>query len=644
MPLVALTGYFNLGFSPAGPQPVVDNTYQLDDNFSKVAGSHTLKFGFAGRRYEVDSPFEVLNNGQFTFNGTGTYSTSDPGADFLLGLPDSFLQESGAVQTFRSYEFYMYGQDSWSVSNNLTLNYGLGWQIDTPLVNHRFNNEDNNCFRPGEQSTVFPTAPVGLVFPGDPGCSASGYYQHNDNFAPRFGFAYAPDWGAISGAKSKSMVVRGGFGVYFNRTEQELGLQQISAAPFLIASTGAGAIGGSPTFANPFIDIGGAGVVPNPFPFTPARPGAKVDFSPFEPLDFNVINPNFTDPYAMNFNLNVERELAGQMVLQVGYVGALGRHLELVYEGNPISPAGAAACAADAACVSSRGIQPILYPSHSEFAPGNIFLSVGTQGSQGVSNYNSLQVKLDKRLSHGLTFGAAYTWSHSIDDTSGYEGSGAAPGLGRATNPFNFALDRGDSNFDARHRFVVNYNYELPIPKGDSALGKALLGGWVVSGITTLQTGFPIIVGDSSQLSLECPGNFVYYACWDTPNAAGFPGTYNPRNATLQSGSNPALPNYYFNPNAFAQETTGVLGSEGRNNFHGPGINNTDLALHKVIRFAESRSVELRWEAFNVFNHAQFLFSNNILAYEDFNSASTFGRATTAYQGRVVQLGAKLYF
>jgi hypothetical protein len=206
-------------------------------------------------------------------------------------------------------------------------------------------------------------------------------------------------------------------------------------------------------------------------------------------------------------------------------------------------------------------------------------------------------------------------------------------------------LDRGDLNFDARHRFVVNYNYILPIPKWNNAFGKYVLDGWQLTGITTLQTGFPVIIGDSNTLSLQCPGLGVeYYGCWDTPNAVGYPNIYNPRNATLAFGSNPALPNYYFNPNSFAAETPGVLGSEGRGNFHGPGINSTDLALFKNIRFTESRSIQLRLETFNVFNHTQFLFSNSVTAFEDYNAASTFGRATTAYQGRVLQLGAKIYF
>jgi len=642
VPLMTLTGYFALGFTTNGPQPRIDQNYQLTDNFSKVIGNHTLKFGFNGTRYGYYNPFESSNSGSFTFGGAGTYTTGDPGADFLLGIPDSYFQATGGVINSRSYEYYVYAQDSWKVTDALTLNYGLGYQIDTPLENHYDNNLDMNCFRPGQQSTVFPTAPLGLLFPGDTGCSLSGYYTRYDHVAPRFGFAYAPNWGG-----SQKFVIRGGFGIYYNRTAAELSTQDLGNAPFSTSSAGIGDIGGNPSFASPFTDIATGQSIPNKFPYTAPAKGSAVDFNALLPLtQENVISPNYTAPYAMNFNLNIQRELPGAMILQVAYVGAQGRHLELTYEGNPISPAGAAACAADPACVADRANQKIDYPSHALLAPGNVFATVGTQATDGVSNYNSLQVRLEKRLSHGITFLAAYTWSHSIDDTSGFEDSGFYT---RNTNPYNFALNRGDSSFDARHRFVVNYTYELPhlTRYWNNAFAKYTLDGWRFSGITTLQTGFPVTVTDTGFRSLTCDAN-SFYGCWDAPDVVGFPGIYDPRNATLVSTAKSptntvARPDYYFNPDAFALEPIGTIGNAGRNNFHGPGINNTDLALSKEVRFSETRSLELRLEAFNAFNHTQFRFSSNIIAFSDIES-STFGRVTTAAQGRVVQLGAKIYF
>lgn len=638
MPLVSVLGYFNLGFSPDGPQPVVENTYQLDDNFSKVRGSHTIKFGFDGRRYEVDNPFEANNNGQFAFNGTGQYSTGDPGADFLLGFPDSYFQQSGGVQDFRTYEIYAYLQDSWKVNKNLTLNFGTGYQIDTPLTNQYFNKLDNNCFIPGQQSVIFPTAPTGLNFPGDKGCSTSGYYARYDHLAPRFGFAWSPDAkGPLTGGPGK-FVVRGGFGVYFNRTEEELGLQQLSAAPFLLTSLGAANSGGSPSFINPYVDIATGSAAPNPFPFTAPRPGSQVNFSPFEPLDINVINPNLTDPYSMNFNLNVQRELPSSMILQIAYVGALGRHLELTYEGNPISPSGQAQCAADPNCIAAKTNQAIAYPSHTLYEPGNEFVSVGTQATRGTSEYNSLQVSLNKRMSHGIQFLAAYTLSHSIDDTSGFESSGGAAGFGlfRAPNPYQLESSfRGDSSFDARNRFVVSAVWEIPGPKHNRA-ARYVLDGWKLTGIETVQSGFPVLIYDESLNSLSCNAGFpvIYYACWDTPNVTGPVQKFNPRTSPN---------NLYFSPSSFSDENVGRIGNEGRNNFHGPGIFDTNLSLIKDVNFTEVRRLELRLDSFNTFNHTQFEFEANSLQYSNFNSP-LFGRVTAALDPRILQLAAKFYF
>lgn len=642
IPYVSVTGLFALGFSTNGPQPRIDSTYELTDNFSKVVGTHTLKFGYDGKRYQVNNPFYGRNNGSFTFGGTGPNSTGNAGADFLLGLPDSYSQGSGGYIDARTYEHYFYAQDSWKVRSNITLNYGTGYQIDTPLVNQHFDKLAKNCFRPGEQSTVFPTAPVGLVFPGDPGCSSSGYYTHYLHFGPRFGFAYTPKLGWLSGQNGDKLSIRGGFGIYFNRSEEELALQDLGAVPFALNSNGIGDIGGNPSFANPWVDVKTGQTIANKFPFTPATKGSTIDFSKFYPLSINVINPNFTSPYAMNYNLNIQRELPGSMILQVGYVGSQGRHLELTYEGNPITQAGAAACLASASCIANRNNQSVLYPTHTEFAPGNVFASVGTQATVGVSSYNSLQVSLNKRFSHGLQFRASYTWSHAIDDASGYENS-----YGRPLDPYNFALNRGDSAFDARHRFVISYDYQIPGIERfwNNWLTRTVIDGWGLSGITTLQTGFPLALTDSAHRSLICSANWAYYGCPDFPDYVGSGGvqTYDARNSIISNTVTsttalPAQPYYWYNPNVFVHSAYGVIGNEGRNNFHGPGINNTDLNLYKRFRFKEQRAIELRLESYNLFNHTQFAAPGTNI------NSTLFARTTSAAAARTIQLGAKIYF
>jgi hypothetical protein len=644
LPFIGVTGFFSLGFSTNGPQPRIDETYEAADNFSKVHGHHTWKFGFDGKRYNVDNPFFGTNNGSYSFGGSGLYSTGDPGADFMLGIPDSYTQGSGGWIVARTYEYYMYAQDTWKVNDHLTLNYGTGYQIDTPLVNLHFGKLDLNCFAPGQQSSVFPSAPTGLLFPGDKGCTQSGYYPHYGHFGPRFGFAYSP-----SSESNPSTVIRGGFGVYYNRSEEELALQNLGAVPFSLTSVGAASVSGfSPAFANPFMDIAGGGSVPNPFPFAPPTKGSNVDFTQFYPMSINVINPNFTSPYAMNYNLNIQRQLPGAFILQLAYVGAVGRHLEITYEGNPISPAGAAACAADPACIADRVNQHVDYPSHALYAPGNIFASIGTQGTLGNSNYNSFQVRLQKNLTHGLSLLASYTWGHSIDDTSGFENSGFGS---RGEDPYNFALERGDSSFDARQRLVVTYDYEIPhlSQVWNSGFVRAFFDGWHIAGITTLQSGLPITVFETNFRSLQCDG-FNYYGCWDEPNAVSFPTSYDPRTSVLVNsvrGGKKPKNYYYFNPNAFALEALGTLGNEGRNNFHGPGINNTDLDLAKRIYVdrEEKRFLELRLEGYNVFNHTQFQTVSYQGSGVNGNAySSNFGRVLSAASGRTVQLGVKFYF
>ena len=293
------------------------------------------------------------------------------------------------------------------------------------------------------------------------------------------------------------------------------------------------------------------------------------------------------------------------------------------------------------------------YPSHALYAPGNIFASIGTQGTVGNSNYNSMQVSLRKSLSHGLSFQASYTWSHSIDNTSGFENSGFGS---RAVDPYNFALNRGDSTFDARQRFVVNYDYEVPHLSRywSNAFTRTVLDGWHVAGITTLQTGFPISIADTGFRSLQCD-SYAYYGCWDTANYVSPSQTLDPRNSYLTNNTKPGNPTtnnfYYFNPNTFALEPIGTLGNSGRNSFHGPGLNNTDLTLSKRIFLnkEERRFIELRLEGYNVFNHTQFQIQSTTVSFSgtgvngDINN-SNFGRVLSALPGRTIQLGAKFYF
>jgi len=652
LPVIAITGLFTLGFSDNGPQPRIDQTYQLTDNFSQIYGKHSLKFGFEGRRFNVSNPFFARLGGHYDFGGSGAFSTGVAGADYLLGFPDDYFQTSGSFIDGQAYQYYFYAQDQWRIRSNLTLTYGMGYQIDTPITD-RFNNARAiNCFQPFQQSTVFPTAPRGLTFPGDTGCSSSGYATHYNNFGPRIGFAYSPNWGWISGGPGK-FSIRGGYGIYYNRGEEELTLQNLNAPPFSLASFGIADVGGNSSFIAPFTDIrcinqnGSpiAGCVPsgpsvsisNKFPFTVPPAGSAVDFGFFEPFSLNVLDPNFRVPYAMNYNLTIQRETPGKMIVSVGYVGSVARHLESTHELNP--GINAAGCAANPACVANRGNQPVFFPGNFRY-PGNIFGGIGQQSTDGSSHYNSLQVSVNKAPSHGLAFLASYTYSHSLDFGSSFENSSFG-GANRGQNPFNPRVNFGDSQFDARHRFVFSYTYELPSIGRFHAfqwIPSRITEGWRIAGITTLQTGFPVDIRDTNLRSLTC-NNFVFYACWDVPNLIAPVRLMDPRSGTSTHPVTGATQvNSFFTTQSFAREPFGTFGNVRRNIFHGPGLDNFDVQISKDTRITESTKIELRLEMFNVWNHAQF---NNPTGNIQ---SGLFGRVTTAKDPRILQLAAKFYF
>jgi len=644
LPRINVTGFFNLGFSSNGPQPRIDQTYQVTDNFSKTVGNHSYKFGYEGRRFNVDNPFFGRNNGSYAFGGTGQYSTGNAGLDFLLGNPDSYGQGAGGVINANAYEHYIYGQDQWKFRDNLTITYGAGWQIDTPFHNRQFKGVGTNCFIPGQQSTVFSTAPTGLNYPGDRNCNdASGAKTAWKDVGPRIGFAYAPTLGFLSAGESHKLSIRGGYGIYFNRTEEETSLQNLGAPPFGLNSSGAQDFGTSttaPAFANPYQDINSGTAFANKFPFTFPTPGAPVDFTKFEPITISAYSPHFKIPYSQNFNLTIERELPSNIVARVSYVGALGRREQITYEGNPITQAGHDACLATPACVSGRNNQAKNFPTHSAFAPGNLIASVGTIDTIGNSSYHSVQLSATKGTTHGLLFQASYTYAHALDNGSSFENSGFG-GAFRAYNQFVPGLNFGDSAFDARHRFVFSPVYQIPnwrhLP-GMSWLPDVVGRGWEVSGILTLSTGFPIDIRTSSgSLSLFCASTTTFYACPDVPNQVAPVKLLDPRQGK----------NFWFDTASFQPEAVGTFGNTHRNPLHGPGINSTDFAIFKNIYFwpgSESKYIQLRLESYNVFNHTNFYDPGNVSNVSNSITSSTFGRIQSAAPGRQSQLAAKIYF
>jgi hypothetical protein len=646
IPNVGVTSYFTLGFSTNGPQPRIDDTGELMDNVSYVTGKHAFKWGIDFRRIHVSNPFNFLNNGSFSFATNGAFSTGDTAADFLLGIPDGYAQSSGNFIDARSWEFYSFIQDQWKIKSNLTLTYGAGWQVDTPLVDHFNHSVAINSFALGQQSTVFPTAPAGLLFPGDQGVTSSGYYTHLGNFAPRFGLAWHP---------MSKLTVRAGWGMYYDNSEEELTLQNLLAPPFALIDGGIGDVGGSPSFAAPFTDINTGASIANKYPYLPPAPGAAVNWPFFEPMGLNVVDHNFNTPYIMNRQLTVQYQFTPSILGTFSYVGSDGRRLEGVVEQVPYNTA---ACLASLTgpfglgpCPANRNNEEfysITNPAISKFAeaPSATFGSIGLQCTCLHSNYNSFQATVEKSLSHGLNLRAAYTYAHSLDNASSFENAQGS------VVPGNFGATYGNSAFDARQRLVVEYLYQIP-DWGFHHLPSKITKGWTLSGVTSIQTGFPIALTESDSRTLQCSPNITFYGCWDRPNIVGPIQLENIRQIQSLPGSTGVLrknKNFYFAPASFAREgctspTEAIascgwgLGNAGRNLFHGPGINDTDLSFYKDTTITERYRLQLRVDLFNAFNHAQFANPSGNVA------SSLFGQVTaTRIPARITQLSASFNF
>lgn len=691
VPYIAVGPYFALGNSYEGPQPRKDTNLSGADNLTWIYGNHSLKFGARYESFRVSNPFAYLNNGYYYYEGSGLFSSGDPAIDFLLGIPDGYEQTNDGFIDAISSEDYAYAQDSWKVNSDLTLNYGLAWDVETPTRDTQYNGYGIFCYEGGSFASVtFPGAPPGMAFKGDKGCNESGGpTTHWAHFSPRVGVAWSPSHGPkflIGTNGDHEFSLRGGYGIYYNRDQEEQSLENLTDPPALYTSYGAGDLGGSPSFANPFQDVANrAGASePNPFPYAAPQKGDMVNWPNYALLEAQSFDKNYTTPYVMNFNLNVQRALSDDMILQVGYVGSLGHRLATWYEADPITAAGHAACAAGTtatiygtpvACNSATGAASIheYFPQFTQnpvVVPGTVGLagfpngepwynSVASQNSEGASNYNSLQISLNKAPTHGLSFRLAYTYSHSLDNASGYESATGQGGLGSTGRDYNYVpgygyLNYGSSDFDTRHRLVVQYTYIVPVAAfmKHNLLAKEALSGWELSGYTVLQTGFPVSIsgsGTGGANSLWCDGG-SFFGCADNPNVStSHISSLNIRG--LRSFNGGATGNYGFDPTQFSAEQTGTFGNTGRNFFHGPGYNYTDLQVSKNIPFnaSGSRYMQLRLEAYNLFNHANFSNPDG-----NFNDTS-FGQITSVVNStdnsggdpqpaRSIQLAGKFYF
>jgi hypothetical protein len=629
---VAPIGLNNTGVAfglPDGTTGQYNNTYQISDNFSKVTGNHTLKFGGDVRYIQVNERNTYTSNGWFQFSGG---ETGNDFADYLLGAPDLFNQTSHQLLDSRTKYFGVYGQDTYKVRSDLTVNYGLRWDVSQPFYDtlNRI-----QTFQPGVQSKIYPDSPTGFVFPGDPGVPRTLAPTQYTRFAPRLGVAYSPGAtegvaGKIFGGPGKTSIRVGG-GIYYTAIEDVTLFNEVGDAPF-----GLFYVSPVPVYLEePYrarIDSS-----QNPgqrFPFTIPKPGATGIWAQYLPVSGS---PTFKRsnklPYAEHFNFTIQRELSRTAVFSIGFVASRGRHLLSTIESNPGNPvkclqlveplvAPGTSCGPfgeDTIYLDSsgqtvaNGTRPFSVTSGRELAKGLLdFSSNSWEATVANSTYNALQTSLEKKVGD-LRLLAAYTWSKSIDNSSGFFD---------AINPFNPRSSRALSIFDITHNFVVSYGYDLPFARSSSGVRGKLLSGWTISGITRIATGFPITVTESDDQSLcGCSGA-------DVPKYNGQPIRYlDPRKPGHQ----------YFDPSPFSREDLGISGNANRRFFHGPGFNNWDLALHKLTRIGERTALEFRAELFNAFNHVQFMNPNGDIG-------GNFGQVTSARDARIGQMALKVSF
>jgi hypothetical protein len=563
----------------------LNEVFQIADDLTWVRGAHSMKFGFDIRREHMFIAFVNRPNGDFTFNGVRTASgagTGNAAADFLLGLPNQFRRATqNAAQDGHGWIYGGYAQDEFRPWSNVTFNVGLRYEVAVPFVDV---NDALNAFRPGQQSQRFPTAPTGLVYPGDPGIPRGTYETDKNNLAPRVGVVWDP-----TGTGRSSL--RAAWGIFYDVLAGQGDFFQngVLAPPF-----------------TPLLEVNSP-----PVPITLRNPlsvitGGANDFPPG--LIFIGWAEEFNQPSAQHFNLTWQQEIGTRLGAEIGYVGSRGRNLPIFMEVNP-----------GAYVPGQTTVGPRLFPAFSLVRP---------TFTVGKSWYDSLQASLRMRQTRGMTFLASYTLGHATDHISGLNIANAEQP--RPVLPVTIgddasierALDveEGDALFDVRHRFVVSFTAELPAPS-DEGLMSYLLGGWQVNGIVQAQTGFPVNVYDTATSIRFLTSR---------PNTTCDPNDGAPH--TVQQWFNTAC----FERRPLAQ--TAEPANTPRNSVRGPGFARTDLSLFKNVPLGGAHRLQLRIETFNLFNQTRFAQPVGIIGTPDF------GRITSSEDGRIIQLAVKYSF
>ncbi len=594
IPPINIGGLQRLGTAPWRPQVQIAQVWQLLDTLSWLKGDHSFKFGYEFR-HESDNFLDAQSlQGQITASGIYTGNVGLGVPDFLLGdVSTASFTTPSVVHNYKVGNSF-FAQDSWRARKNLTITYGVRYELFSPLLNHQ--NAFAN-FTPANGGG-FVTATNGSWF------QRALVHPDKNDWAPRFGFTYQP---------MERVVLRGGYGIFYQH-DVRIGSESVLGEnpPFFLDESLSQSVGSTtPVFQ-----------LKNGFPSPQFGPALLS----LPKLQMRAQDPNERTPYVEQVSFGPEFELSHSTVLDISYVGNFGRKEDRLRNANQGILLG-----------STNGTPNVIFP-YANLNTGNnpssdqhAFLELAT--NDGNTNYNGLLVSLKKRFSKSLSYGISYTFSKNFSDYVDNLTGGSTPAYA-----YNYSLERGFSPFDVTHRFVGNVLYNLPIGQGgmilnNGGMASRFIGGWQVNSIVTLETGTPFTVtapdesdtGGNHASRASCISNPYVGASTDPSQIVGG-----------------ASPGFFLNPAAFAIPAFGTFGTCAPRSFHGPGLENVDLSLFKTFALTERWHLQFRGEFFNAFNHPNFTNPNSSISP---SSIGSFGKIFgTVTDPREIQLALKLYF
>jgi hypothetical protein len=654
-----------VGYTYSGPSALANNTFGVSDTLTWVRGKHNWKMGFGVSAYQNNQLFDFITNGLYDFNGA---ISGNGFADFLLGAASDYTQGAAAPSDIRTKSWYGFFQDEWHLAKTFTLNLGIRYEYNSPKLDTL-----GRTFSivPGDVSTRFPGAPLGLVFPGDKGAPRGVNFPDRSNWAPRIGFAWNPD------GHGKTSI-RGGFGIFYDILKAEDNFQFNGQPPFFslanfsfpqtLTGNDCAASNESASTITYFSDPFDSSCNINTFPSV-ARLSGPEYFStpgslPFGPQLF-FVDPHLHTPYTYQYNLSVQREIVPSLVLEVNYLGSSSHGLTALQDVNPfvlgttdhllnLTP-------------GNNTCQDQFGNTTSGASPDAICSLGALDEFRNIvdANYNALTASLTKQIGNtragNIYFTLGYTYGHNIDNASGFQQrSDQVPS-------YNPELLRASSDTDVRNRITFSGAWELPFDRMWSSAPKRLTQGWTLFPIVTWRTGFPLDIfarlndqGSFAEGPSGAGDSIVANA-----NVIGSTKTLNPRSNGL----------FYFDPNSFTNnqsadndptdpnlctelstesagtfpsDTQAVLcpslrtyGTFRRNSMTGPSLINFDMSVSKTTAITERLKLEIRGDFFNLLNHAEF--QNPDTNIQD-QGGFGFGQILNTYDPRIIQLAARFSF